>query len=263
MTDPRPTTTDNQTERACDDAMAQLASGDGPLIAAACVAAECRLDRAALAWGAQRDPVAVQRELAAAAELYALALLTFASRQPAHTVTYTFQGATLRATVRRDPKTVTVATVARAILVSWAAGAFREAAAIGALPTQLYRPPDGPPPDEAAMFFAFALASLARGNLGAFERAAANLRAAAPTATDITTANGFMIPVVAALEAVLARKPRIAERQVTRVARHHRWRYRNGQPQAALAIPAIAIVRWAASEGVDLRVDDPGVTLPA
>ncbi len=202
--------------------------------------------------------------LSRAASFYRLALLTLLSREDRRTVHYQVDGAEVTVTVERPRDGIGFEPVAAGILCCWAAGEFDTAAAIGSLPTQLYRPEGKRTPQEALMFWTFSLASVARGNLQAFARAAEHLRESAGTAgPEVRTwAAGFALPGTAALEAALAGKQRVAARHLVKMLRYHRWRTRDGGLSSGLDIGTSGLVCFARSRGVLLEIADPLLAEP-
>lgn len=155
---------------------------------------------------------------------------------------------------------VDVQTIVEGIVVAWAAGRDDVAAALGRLPTQRYRPRGRSKPDEPLMFAAFALASAARGNAPAEDRAIAHAREAiaAGRTTDLTRARGAVAPLLDGLEAVRRGRARALDRAVGKLIRYHRWRFRErASPQAALDLMASGLARWAARQGVVSHLADP------
>jgi hypothetical protein len=155
---------------------------------------------------------------------------------------------------------VDVETIVEGIVVAWAAGRDDLAAALGQLPTQRYRPRGRSKPDEPLMFAAFALASAARGNAPAEDRAIAHAREAIATGrtTDLTRARGAVAPLLDGLEAVRRGRARALDRAVAKLIRYHRWRFRDrATPQTALDVMASGLARWAARHGVVSHLADP------
>jgi hypothetical protein len=155
---------------------------------------------------------------------------------------------------------VDVAVVAEGILVAWAANRDDIADELGRLPTQRYRPRGRSKPDEPLMFGTFALASAARGNAPARDRAIANAREAiaAGRTIDMTRARGAIAPLLDGLEAVARGRGRALDRALGKLVRYHRWRFREREsPRAALDVTATGLARWASRQGIPSSVRDP------
>jgi hypothetical protein len=155
---------------------------------------------------------------------------------------------------------VDISVVSDGILVAWAAGRDDVAAALGRLPTQRYRPRGRGKPDEPLMFATFALASAARGNVPARDRAIANAREAiaAGRTADLTRARGLLAPLLDALEAVARGRTKPLDRALAKLVRYHRWRCRDAETaHALLDVTATGLGRWAARQGVPSGLVDP------
>ena len=160
---------------------------------------------------------------------------------------------------------VDVTVISEGILTAWAAGRDDVAAALGRLPTQRYRPRGRAKPDEPLMYATFALASAARGNALARDRAIANAREAiaAGRTTDLTQARGMIAPLLDALEAVARGRARPLQRALTKLVRYHRWRCREAETaDALLDITTTGLGRWAARHQVVSGFVDPLVAPP-
>ncbi|MCS6801678.1 MAG: Imm49 family immunity protein [Chloroflexota bacterium] len=155
---------------------------------------------------------------------------------------------------------VDVEVILDGILIAWAAGRDEVAERLGRLPTQRFRPRGRAKPDEPLMFATFAVASAARGNAPARDRAIANAREAiaAGRTADLTRARGAIAPLLDGVEAVARGRGKALERALSKLVRYHRWRYREREtPLAALDVRGSALARWAARCGVSCQVTDP------
>lgn len=176
------------------------------------------------------------------------------------TVSYTVRGTSVTAEVDPPDSILSAQVILDSVLTAWCAADFEAAARFGSVPTQRFKTKLDDR-DRTRLMAVFAVVSIARGNIPAFQRAEANaLDADASGQTlDATVSRGGIIPLLNALSAIQSGKRRVAERALNKLVRYHGWNTRENPDLAGFDRWSTAVVRFAHHKGMAVQVLSPAV----